>query len=101
MILERWSKSLKTCGGNRGKEDVSRQVKREDVLVDGKKLKVEDGKGGKRRYVPLNGTARAVLGRLFSRNGSEYLFHDKNGKPFKDIKKAFISAVERAGTGKP
>lgn len=66
------------------------------MLVDGKKLKVEDGKGGKRRYVPLNDTARAVLDRLLSRNGSEYLFHDKNGKPFKDIKKVFISAVEGA-----
>ena len=78
------------------KEELLR-LKREDVLVDGKKLKVEDGKGGKRRYVPLNDTARAVLERLLARKGSDYLFHDKNGKPFKDIKKSFIPAVERAG----
>jgi integrase len=79
------------------REEELLQLKREDVLVDGKKLKVEDGKGGKRRYVPLNDTARAVLEILLARGGSDYLFHDKNGKLFKDIKKSFIPAVERAG----
>jgi len=79
------------------RKDELLQLKREDVLADRKKLKVEDGKGGKRRYVPLNDTARAVLERLLARKGSEYLFHDKKGKPFKDIKKSFIPAVERAG----
>ncbi len=72
------------------------KLKREDVLVDRKRLKVEDGKGGKRRYVPLNETARLVIDKRLSRNGSEYLFHDGKGKPFNDIKKSFIPAVERA-----
>ena len=79
------------------RKDELLQLKREDVLADRKKLKVEDGKGGKRRYVPLNDTARAVLDKLLARKGSEYLFHDKKGKPFKDIKKSFMPAVERAG----
>jgi integrase len=72
-------------------------LKREDVLVDGKKLKVEDGKGGYRRYVPLNDTARAVIESVLVNGRSEYLFHDGKGEPFKDVKKSFIRAAERAG----
>jgi len=58
---------------------------------------VEDGKGGKRRYVPLNETPGEVVGKLLRKNGNEYLFYDSKGKPFQDVKKSFIPAVERAG----
>jgi len=79
------------------RKDELLKLKPEDVLVERKMLKVEDGKGGKRRYVPLNETARSVIEGLLSKKGNEYLFHDSKGKPFKDIKKSFMPAVERAG----
>jgi integrase len=72
-------------------------LRREDVYLDRGIIKVEDGKGGHRRFVPLHATARKEVAKLLLKGKSDYLIHDKNGEPFKDIKKSFNSAVKRAG----
>jgi integrase len=59
-------------------------------------LLVEDGKGGSQREVPLNRIAKSEFIRLCEKVRGEYVFHDRYGKRFSDIKTAFHSGVERA-----
>ena len=72
-------------------------LKREHIYMDRAILKVENGKGGYRRFVHLTTTAKEEVAKLLLKGNSAYLFHDKHGTPFKDIRKAFNSAVKRAG----
>jgi len=60
-------------------------------------LCVEDGKGGEQRRIPINPTAKYEFLSLADKRHGDYVFHDRYGRPFKDIKKSFHSAVERAG----
>lgn len=60
-------------------------------------LWVEDGKVGDQRRIPINPTAKHEFLRLAEKRHGDYVFHDRYGRPFKDIKKSFHSAVERAG----
>jgi integrase len=60
-------------------------------------LCVEDGKGGEQRRIPINPTAKSEFLRLADKRHGDHVFHDRYGRPFKDIKKSFHSAVERAG----
>ena len=72
-------------------------LKREEIYMDRDIIRIEDGKGGYRRFVPLHPTAKMEIAKLLLKGKSEYLIHDKEGKPFRDIKKSFNSAVKRAG----
>lgn len=81
--------------GLRKKELLS--LKREEIYMDRNIIRVEDGKGGHRRFVPIHPTAKKEMAKLLLKGKSEYLIHDKAGNPFKDIKKSFNSAVNRAG----
>ncbi len=81
--------------GLRKKELLS--IRREDIFMDRDVIKVEEGKGGYRRYVPLHPTAKSEIAKLLLKGKSEYLIHDKNGNLIQDIKKSFNSAVRRAG----
>ena len=71
-------------------------LKREHIYMDRDVLKVEEGKGGYRRFVPLHPTTKREIAKLLLKGKSEYLIHDKKGQPFQDIKKSFNSAVKRA-----
>lgn len=73
------------------------RLKREHIYLDQNIIKVEDGKGGYTRYVPMYPTARKEIAKLLLKGKSEYLIHDKKGNPFEDVKKSFNSAVRRAG----
>jgi integrase len=68
----------------------------EDINVEQNVLRVLDGKGGDTRFVPLNETAKVEIFSLFKKAKGPYLFHDRKGKPFKDIKKTFNEAVRGA-----
>jgi len=72
-------------------------LKREHVHLERDILEVDEGKGGYRRFVPLHPTAKIEIAKLMLQGKSEYVIHDKNGEPFKDVKKSFNSAVRRAG----
>lgn len=55
-------------------------------------------KNGERREIPINGTLRATLETLaFNVDGHKYVFHDRNGRPYQDIKKSFHAACKVAG----
>jgi integrase len=60
-------------------------------------LLVEDGKGGDQRRIPISETVKAEFMKLLDKRKRDYVFHDRYGRQFKDIKKSFHSAVERAG----
>ncbi len=59
-------------------------------------LKVEEGKGGYTRYVPINETARMQLKKLMEKRRGDFVIHDQYGRRIKDIKRSFGSAIERA-----
>ena len=67
------------------------------VDLEKKILLIEDGKGGDQRRIPLNETAKAEFIVLLDKKKGDFVFHDRYGRQFKDIKKSFHSAVERAG----
>lgn len=58
-------------------------------------------KSGQTRTVPINATLRAALEALLARNGAgEYVFHQRDGRPYRNVRTAFENACERAGLGK-
>ena len=81
--------------GLRKEEVLSLKWKAVDLEKD--VILVEDGKGGDHRTVPINRTAKVEFIRLGEKIRGDYVFHDRYGRRFKDIKTAFHSAVERAG----
>jgi len=56
----------------------------------------EQKKGGKRGAKVLNTNFLALLGEI-PRNGCDYIFTGPNGKPLKDVKRAFKTALKKAG----
>ncbi len=67
------------------------------VDLDKDVIWVEDGKGGDQRRIPINETAKGELCRLREKKRGEFVFHDRYGRQYKDIKKSFHSAVKDAG----
>ncbi len=72
-------------------------LKWEHVNLDRNVLRVEEGKGGYTRYVPISKTVKTQLVKLQEKKKGDYVFHDQYGRRIKDIKRSFGSAVERAG----
>lgn len=58
---------------------------------------LEITKNGKRREIPINSTLRTTLEAIPHSPESEYVFVDRNGKPFKDVKRSFQTALRKAG----
>lgn len=55
-------------------------------------------KNGERREIPINETLRGVLQGIPRRLDVPYVFYDNTtGKPYKDIKRSFNTALRRAG----
>jgi len=81
--------------GLRKEELLSLKWKAVDLEKD--VLCVEDGKGGDQRRIPINETVKAELLKHGEKKHGDYVFHDRYGMPFKDIKTSFHAAVERAG----
>lgn len=54
-------------------------------------------KNGERREIPINSTLKAILQGITRRLDVPYVFYDNaTGKPYKDVKKSFASAIRRA-----
>lgn len=68
-----------------------------NVDLDKNILWVEDGKGGDQRRIPINETVKAEFLKLLDKKKGDFVFHDRYGREYRDIKKSFHSAVERAG----
>jgi len=69
----------------------------EDINLERNVLRVMEGKGGETRFVPISMDARAEILTLAKKAKGKCLFHDRDGRPFNDIKKAFNQAVQEAG----
>ena len=54
-------------------------------------------KNGERREIPINGTMRNALSDLPTRFTGGYVFADKGGNPYQDIKHSFATACKNAG----
>ncbi len=54
-------------------------------------------KNGERREIPINSTLRATLEAIPHGIESKYVFVDRNGNPFKDVKRSFRTACRRVG----
>lgn len=56
-------------------------------------------KNGERREIPINSALKIVLERLALENieGYPHVFHDKQGRPYKDVKHSFGRACSDAG----
>ncbi len=58
---------------------------------------LEITKNGERREIPINETLRHTLSELPTRFNGAYVFTDKTGKPYQDVKRSFNTACRRAG----
>ena len=56
-------------------------------------------KNGEKKELSINGTLRSYLEGLAMNNmdGHRHVFHDKDGKPYLDVKRSFLSACKKAG----
>lgn len=72
------------------------RLKWEDINTETNVIKVEEGKGGYTRYVPINDTVIHEVFSLKLKEKGQYVFHDPAGKPFDDVKKSFQGAVGKA-----
>ncbi|MBL7132225.1 MAG: site-specific integrase [Candidatus Omnitrophica bacterium] len=54
-------------------------------------------KNNEKREIPINETVKTALIRVRKHPESPYIFCDKNGKPFKNLRKSFFTALKKAG----
>ncbi len=66
------------------------------VDLKNRKITVINAKNNESRVIPINQTLYRELSKLSLKAKGDYVFSDRNGQPFKDIKKAFSSAIKRA-----
>ena len=58
---------------------------------------LETSKNGERREIPINTTLEYLFKEMPHSVESKYVFVDKNGKPYKEIKRSFSTALRRVG----
>jgi integrase len=68
-----------------------------DIDFENKKITVVNSKNNESRVIPINQTLYDELLDLSKRSNGEYVFSERNGVPFRDIKKGFSAALKRAG----
>ncbi len=54
-------------------------------------------KNGEKREVPMNGVVQKTIIGVLKNSESQYIFCNKDGKPYGDIKKSFLTAVKKSG----
>jgi integrase len=67
-----------------------------DVDLNNRKLTVKKTKNNEIRVIPINQTLHQELSTLLKSSDSEYVFSNREGHPFGDIKTGFLSALKRA-----
>jgi integrase len=65
--------------------------------VKNRKITIINAKNNESRVIPINQTLYQELSALPHNKKGGYVFTDKNGRPLGDIKKAFTSALKKAG----
>jgi len=72
------------------------KLKWTDIDFKNRKITVVESKNNESRVVPINKTLHKELFPLSKRSKGEYVFSDKNGLPYGDIKKSFLTALKKA-----
>jgi len=67
-----------------------------EVDLKNRKITVINAKNNETRVIPINRTLYEELLTLSKKPKGEYVFSNRNGSPFGDIKKGFSAALERA-----
>lgn len=67
-----------------------------DVDLKNRKITVVNTKNNESRVIPINQTLYKELIEISDESKGEYVFPDRKGHPFKDIKKSFSTALKRA-----
>ncbi len=73
------------------------KLKWKDINIEHRYISLYDTKNGEGRKVVMNQTVLNVFMNIPKHSNSEYVFCDRQGRPYGDIKKSFLSAVEKAG----
>lgn len=68
-----------------------------DVDLTNRKITIVNTKNNESRVIPINQTLYEEFLKLIKQVKGEYVFSDKDGRPFGDIKKSFASALKEAG----
>lgn len=68
-----------------------------DIDFKNRKITVVNSKNNESRIIPINLTLYEELSNLSRRAQGEYVFARKDGRPLKDVKKGFSSALKKAG----
>ncbi len=71
-------------------------LKWEQVDIQHKVLHLFDTKNGERRDIPLNQNVLSTLVTIPRHPTSKYIFCDKTGKPYRNVRKSFFTAVQKA-----
>ena len=58
---------------------------------------MHETKTNEARQIPINQTLRELFQMLPRHISSEYVFCDKEGRPFKEVKRSFAHALKKAG----
>ncbi len=72
-------------------------LKWEQVDLNHGFILLDTTKTGERREIPIDGTLRELFEGIPHSIESVYVFTDKNGSPYKSIKRSFSTALKRAG----
>jgi len=60
-------------------------------------IMIDDSKGGVPRQIPINDLLMRTLSELHLRSSGDFVFLNKYGKPYRDIRSAFKTALKKAG----
>ncbi|MFC1667090.1 site-specific integrase [Candidatus Omnitrophota bacterium] len=72
-------------------------LKWQDIDFSRRIIYLLDTKNGEKRELPMNDTVKTALLRTLRHPDSPYVFGDKNGRPFRDIRKSFFTAIRKSG----
>jgi integrase len=67
-----------------------------EVDLNNRKITVVNAKNNESRVIPINQTLYKELIAVSNKSKGEYVFSDRKGSPFRDIKKSFSTALKRA-----
>jgi integrase len=71
-------------------------LKWRDIDIQTGIIHLFDTKNGEKREVPMNDMVRRTIIRVLKNPESQYVFCNKNGKPYTDVRKSFYTALKKS-----
>jgi len=72
-------------------------LKWHDIDIKRNIIHLYDTKNGEKREVPINEVVQKTIIGVFKNPESQYVFCNKDGKPFGNVRKSFFTALKKAG----